>query len=310
MVCSLTGSVIWCVVLLRFIPLFVESRHHGHFPKQGFFHDYDDADKNQDQNLINSPACGQATVAAGRVIGGTDASAGEWPWQAKLETRKDGFICGGSLIAPTWVMTAAHCISETDPSMYTVTLGDLNREKPEDTEQKFSARRVVPHPEYNSPVPVNNDIALIELTRPVVRTSFVNTVCLPSESEVVSTGTKCFVSGWGQMNHPGAAAINLQQAGTPVVSNRVCQAKSSKSGIDPQMAITSAMLCAGDAGKTVISPCFGDSGGPFVCQDYVGRWVQQGIVSWGSANCSSKTHFSVFTRVSVFRNWIDQVLSN
>ena len=82
-----------------------------------------------------------------------------------------------------------------------------------------------------------------------------------------------------------------------------------KSGIKPQMTITSAMLCAGDAGKTVTSGCYGDSGGPFVCQNSVGRWEQHGIVSWGSANCSSKTHFTVFARVSVFRKWVKQVLS-
>ena len=129
------------------------------------------------------------------MIGGADATAGEWPWQAKLETKKWGFTCGGSLITPTWVMTAAHCISDNDPSVYSVTLGDLNRKKKDGTEQKFSVKRVVVHPDYNSPFPVNNDIALIELTRPVIKTLFVNTVCLPRESEVVSPGTKCYISG-------------------------------------------------------------------------------------------------------------------
>ena len=139
--------------------------------------------------------CGQATAAGGRVIGGTDATAGEWPWQAKLETKDSGFNCGGSLIAPAWVMTAAHCIADKDPGMYSVTLGDLNREKSDGTEQKFSVKRVVVHPKYNMPVPVNNDIALLELTRPATKTSFVNTVCLPRDSEVVPFGTKCYVSG-------------------------------------------------------------------------------------------------------------------
>ena len=139
--------------------------------------------------------CGQATAAGGRVIGGADATAGEWPWQTKLETRDSGFTCGGSLITPTWVMTAAHCISDKDPSTYSVTLGDLNRERPEGTEQTFSVRRVVVHPDYNSPVFVNNDIALLQLTRPATKTAFVNTVCLPSASEVVKAGTKCYISG-------------------------------------------------------------------------------------------------------------------
>ena len=139
--------------------------------------------------------CGQATAAGGRVIGGKDATAGEWPWQAKLETKNSGFTCGGSLITPEWIMTAAHCISNKDPKTYRVTLGDLNRQKPEVTEQKFTVKRVKVHPDYNSPVPINNDIALLELTRPATITSFVNTVCLPRDSDVVPIGTKCYISG-------------------------------------------------------------------------------------------------------------------
>ena len=129
------------------------------------------------------------------MVGGTDATPGEWPWQAKLKIKDSGFTCGGSLITPTWVMTAAHCISEKDPSKYSVTLGDLNREKPEETEQEFSVIRVEVHPKYNSPIAINNDIALLQLARSASQTPFVNTVCLPEESEVVPAGTKCYISG-------------------------------------------------------------------------------------------------------------------
>lgn len=135
--------------------------------------------------------CGKSSAAGSRVIGGTDAAPGEWPWQAKLRTKDSGFTCGGSLITPTWVMTAAHCVSSSDdPSVYSVTMGDLNREISEGTEQEFSVKRVVVHPEYNSPIAINNDIALLQLTRSANKTSFVNTVCLPDESEVVPVGTK------------------------------------------------------------------------------------------------------------------------
>lgn len=113
------------------------------------------------------------------------------------------------------------------------------------------------------------------------------------------------------MTHPDDAAIKLQQAPMPVVSNRVCQTKHLESPISSagKTAVTSAMLCAGDAGKTKISGCFGDSGGPFVCQNTVGQWVQQGIVSWGDTACSSKSHFTVFARVSVFRQWIEDTIN-
>lgn len=119
------------------------------------------------------------------------------------------------------------------------------------------------------------------------------------------------IPGWGQMTHPDDAAIKLQHAPMPVVSNRVCQTKHWKSPISSagKTGVTSAMLCAGDAGKTKISGCFGDSGGPFVCRNTAGQWVQQGIVSWGDTECSSKSHFTVFARVSVFRQWIEDTIS-
>lgn len=270
----------------------------------------DDKPKKGEEDFINLPTCGKSTVGGSRVVAGTDASLGEWPWQAKILT-EGTFTCGGSLITPSWVMTAAHCIFKKDPSLYSVTLGDLHREKPEGSEQEFRVKKVVVHPKYNWPVVINNDIALLQLTRSAKKTSFVNTVCLPDEAELVPVGTKCYISGWGQMTHPDSAAIKLQQAPMPVVSNRDCQAKHTDSTASKpgESAVTSAMICAGDAGKTKISGCFGDSGGPFVCQNSAGQWVQQGIVSWGDTTCSSKAHFTVFARVSVFRKWIEDQLS-
>ena len=128
------------------------------------------------------------------MIGGTDATLGEWPWQAQLQVNGD-FICGGSLISPTWVMTAAHCVKAKDPSSYKVTLGDVHRDEIENSEQEFGVKKIVVHPSYNIPVPINNDIALIQLTRAATKTSFVNTVCLPEASDLVPSGTHCYLSG-------------------------------------------------------------------------------------------------------------------
>ncbi len=70
------------------------------------------------------------------------------------------------------------------------------------------------------------------------------------------------------------------------------------------------MLCAGHGGKTRVSWCYGDNGGPFVCQTGAdGRWILQGTSSWGSPRCDATKAYSVFARVSQFRSWIDQQMA-
>ena len=89
----------------------------------------------------------------------------------------------------------------------------------------------------------------------------------------------------------------------PIVSNRVCASQNVDNNGDTR--ITGKMLCAGAVGADdVISACMGDSGGPFVCKDDAGRWVLQGVVSWGSYKCEASHMYSVFTRVSKYVSWI------
>ena len=121
-----------------------------------------------------------------------------------------------------------------------------------------------------------------------------------------------FLLGWGQVRGKGEPSAILQQASMPVVSNGACAAKldtSPNGGIHSRdnrtWIVTSKMICAGDAGKTKTNGCYGDSGGPFQCKNSAGQWVVYGIVSWGDPDCSSSNHYTVFTRVSVFRKWIE-----
>ena len=126
---------------------------------------------------------------------------------------------------------------------------------------------------------------------------------------------KCFSplsSGWGQVGGDAKPATVLQQAAMPIVSNTVCAAKLDTSPFgglktdNRTWVVTDKMLCAGDAGKTKTHGCYGDSGGPFQCKNAADQWVVEGIVSWGDPNCSSRFHYSVFARVSEFRDWINE----
>lgn len=90
---------------------------------------------------------------------------------------------------------AGFCLSfNRTPSYYTIRLGDHNRNKNEGTEQDIQAKRVIKHENYGSPV-LNNDIALIQLSKPATLNARVGTVCLPAHNEMVPTSSKCFITG-------------------------------------------------------------------------------------------------------------------
>jgi len=260
-----------------------------------------------------STTCGRTSSSSSRVVNGADAAVGEWPWQARL-LLNNNHLCGGTLIMPEWVMTAAHCVLDDDSSKYEVILGDIDRNKVEGTEQEFKVRRIIKHGVFSHPVPYENDIALFQLSGQAKLNDLVKTACLPEFLEDVPVGTECYITGWGQMFGKGESAPILQEARMPVVSNSACAAKldtSPKGGLHTDnrtWIVTSKMMCAGDAEKTKTHGCFGDSGGPFQCKKTAGQWVVQGIVSWGDPDCSSSNHYTVFTRVSVFRKWVDDAL--
>jgi len=252
--------------------------------------------------------CGRSSVPQGRVIGGTDARHGSWPWQVGLYNgdRDPDFICGGSLIRPDWVLTAAHC-ALLPVTTYWVRLGDWHRYYNDGTEQVRKASEIIVHPQYNHPVLYNNDIALIKLERPVVLNSHVNTICLPQPGVSVPLNSACYITGWGKVKHPGGSYHKLQQARLPLVSNAEC----SLGGL---LNITQQMVCAGELDPNQLQGgCQGDSGGPFVCKDQTsGKFFLEGAVSWGSGSCNFNPQiklYTVFARVSEFLDWIDQELA-
>jgi len=246
--------------------------------------------------------CGKPDVIGTRVIGGIEAARGSWPWQILL--RYDGRpMCGGALIAPQWVVTAAHCVHGHEESgMFSVRVGEHDWHKNDGSERNHNVAQVFRHQDYD-PRHLNNDIALLKLSTPVLFNKYVKPVCLPTEE--VDPGTDCYITGWGKVQHPGSMFPKLQQAVLPVVSNTDCEKKNFKRIPIP---ITSAMICGGDGGTTKRSGCHGDSGGPYVCK-VDGVWELHGAVSHGSPVCKSTETYTVFARVTHFRSWIDQTMA-
>ncbi|XP_031571313.1 chymotrypsinogen B-like [Actinia tenebrosa] len=236
--------------------------------------------------------CGNRPAGA-RVVNGQDAAQHSWPWQISLRVR-GRHICGGTLIRPDWVLTAAHCVDRNPvPSGYTVVVGGHRRRGTTSVQQTFNLKKLIKHSGF-SMQNLKHDLALLQLERPVSLSDKVNVACLPTADAIV--GSKCYITGWGRTSGGGPLPDILQQAMLPVASHSDCKAKYS-------IADAKAHLCAGEARAAASGGCNGDSGGPFVCEEG-GRWVVHGAVSFGKRNCPT-THYTVFARVNSYLDWIN-----
>uniref|UniRef100_F7A018 Transmembrane protease serine n=1 Tax=Monodelphis domestica TaxID=13616 RepID=F7A018_MONDO len=247
-----------------------------------------------DSSSFKLSGCGRRTKMSpgNKIAGGLDSVEGEWPWQVSLQ-QNNIHRCGATLINNNWLVTAAHCfVNAKNPQEWSATFGLLLS----DPKLKRNVKNIIIHEKYHYPAH-DHDIALINLSKPVLYTSTIRKICLPEASYNFPPNSDVIVTGWGSLKTDGSSPNVLQKAIIKIIDNGTCNKKEAYDG-----AITNEMLCAGFM-KGKIDACQGDSGGPLVSSDSRGIWFLAGIVSWGD-ECALPNKPGVYTRVTSYRNWI------
>ncbi len=265
------------------------------------------------------------------IVAGTEAPEGKFPYQVRLyESMEDqrGF-CGGSLIAPQWVLTASHCVTrgdlsrgpttQTDPEDIVIGYGSNDRTKT----TKVEVEKIFVRPEFlEKGLGGKADVALLKLKTPVADPKTVPLADLEADKEYLVPGARVTVSGWGtlwsfdedftalmselgpEVKEKVESPIRLREVDLDWVDNSTCNAAFKGSREAPDIADTE--ICAFVQG-TNKDTCQGDSGGPLVVRDQGGGFLQVGVVSWGQG-CGSATP-GVYARVAPFKDWIADTMA-
>uniref|UniRef100_A0A8C2E1U0 Transmembrane serine protease 13b n=1 Tax=Cyprinus carpio TaxID=7962 RepID=A0A8C2E1U0_CYPCA len=229
-----------------------------------------------------------------RIIGGSAAAEGQWPWQASLHFQ-GSHSCGGTLVAPDFIITAAHCFPKGTPgsqlpSNWRVYIGLVSQLQ---LLSPYNVKQIILHENYD-PATKNNDIALLKLSKPA---SNIQPVCLPVFGQTFPAAKQCWTTGFG-VTKQGADSSStlLMEVAVNLIDSAVCNSFTVYGG-----RITENMQCAGDL-KGERDSCQGDSGGPLVCK-VDDKWYLTGVTSWGDG-CGKPNRPGVYSDVGQLLMWI------
>jgi len=241
------------------------------------------------------------------IVGGNSVPDGKYPFQVALLIESNGSndyqreFCGGSLISPSHVLTAAHCVDFFGAGPEQLPLSELRvvagRTVLSSTQgQRRSIQKIAVHPRWN-PTTFSYDAAVLTLSQPVrgVQPILVN----PGLATLERPNKSVTISGWGNtlaqpIGSDGDAYFpdRMQEVAVPIVSAQSCDTALTFDGV--ALLDRNTMLCAGRAGRDT---CQGDSGGPLFTRALAGLYVQVGITSWG-VGCATAEYPGVYTKLS------------
>ncbi|XP_059844630.1 kallikrein-11-like [Hypanus sabinus] len=232
------------------------------------------------------------------IIGGKEVRNHSKPYMASIQM-KGQHMCGGVLIKPSWILTAAHCNLFFKQRQVHVVLGIDSLSSNEISQQVLNVKRKIPH-ECFEVESKENDIMLLQLETEAKLNKFVGLLPLPQEVSDLKEGTVCTVAGWGTTKANSKKASDwLREADVTIIDRKTCN---SRKYYNRQPLITENMLCAGDK-KGKRDACSGDSGGPLVCKKQL-----RGIVSYGKG-CGLPKKPGVYTRITnKYIQWIRRLI--
>ncbi|KAM3846860.1 elastase-1-like [Vipera latastei] len=240
-------------------------------------------------------------TAETQIVGGHVAQLGAWPWQVSLQiyrvpSGRYRHVCGGSLISNNSVLTVARCIKRwVNPEYWRVVIGLHHLYKPHSHTISRRVKSIIVHSGFKWDS-YENDIAMFKLVKLVEYNKYIQPICLPHNSHLVTDKNPCYISGWRNRNKKGKIKIELQEARAIIIPLYVCNKYEWY-----KEKLSTDMICA----SSPTNSCVEDSGGPLMCYfPSVSQYYLIGITNFATG-CNQDKYPGLYTRTVSYRKWID-----